>query len=236
MLSFFYYYICFENLCVPKLWMHFLFYLMFLQNDQKQQLELLSAICRYSLIEKHFLSGVFSYCLAWEGFSFIQVLNRMGHAQVFVYCLAGPRDQRGKRCVSMVSNSALPASDTKDSCSLLAFSITPIVSERAQDKQKEPNTKEKQDVSHYIQNISVTYGCLYTDPFIEKSETFLLFRVILHNCIFLICTKHLSLPFLPLQHLKHSILARRTCEQMLALASYVSSAYWAFTEICQMKT
>lgn len=48
----------------------------------------------------------------------------------------------------MVSSSALPASNTKDSCSLLAFSITPIVSGRAEDKQKDCYTTEV--VSHYI--------------------------------------------------------------------------------------
>lgn len=53
----------------------------------------------------------------------------------------------------MVSSSALPASNTKDSCSLLAFSITPIVSGRTEDKQKDPYTIERPVVSHYIQYI-----------------------------------------------------------------------------------
>lgn len=80
----------------------------------------------------------------------MQVLNRPGLVQVFVYSLAGPRDYRDKRCVSMVSSSALPSSNAKDSC-LLALSITPVVSGRAEDKQKDPYTIERPVVSHYIQ-------------------------------------------------------------------------------------
>lgn len=83
-------------------------------------------------------------------FSFMQVLNRPRLVQVFVFSLAGPRDYRDKHCVSMVSSSALPSYNATESC-LLALSITPIVSGRAEDKQRDPYTIERRVVSHYIQ-------------------------------------------------------------------------------------
>lgn len=93
----------------------------------------------------------------------MQVLNRLGLAQVFVYSVAGPRDQRGKHCVAMVSSSALPASNTEDSCSLLAFGITPIVSGRAEDKQKDLYTGKKAGCeSLHIYSISGSYGVCTT--------------------------------------------------------------------------
>lgn len=112
------------------------------------------AVCYRDTVGKQSIKTVPPWCIFISCrlgmFSFMQVQNRPWLAQVFVYSLAGPRDQRYKHCVAMVSSSALPASNTKDSRSLVAFSITPIVSGRAEDKQKNPYTTERQVVSHYI--------------------------------------------------------------------------------------
>lgn len=128
-------------------------------------------------------------------FSFMQVLNRPGLAQVFVYSLAGPRDQSGKHCVAMVSSSALPASNTKGSCSLLAFSITPIVSGRAEDKQKDPYTKkERQVVSHYIRYTQSVWLSVHQYLLLQKKKspsvtrTFWLFLFILFSRGHLSCS------------------------------------------------
>lgn len=119
---------------------------------------------------KLLLPGVFSYRADWGRFSFMQVLNRPRLAQVFVYSLAGPRDQRDKHCVAMVSSSALPASDTKDSCSLLAFSITPIVSGRAEDKQKRSLYNRGTGLCVIIYSKYCPYGCHRWSVLLQKKQ------------------------------------------------------------------
>ena len=69
-------------------------------------------------------------------FSFMQVLNRTGHAQVFCLLSGKGLESQALRCHGFQFSSV--CTDTKDSCSFSAFSIAPIVSGRAEDKEKEP--------------------------------------------------------------------------------------------------
>lgn len=70
----------------------------------------------------------------------------------------------------MVSSSALPASDTKDSCSLLAFSITPIVSGRAEDKQKRSLYNRGTGLCVIIYSKYCPYGCHRWSVLLQKKQ------------------------------------------------------------------
>lgn len=86
-----------KGICVSKL------YTPFVKNRKgggkkkspKRQLGLfVCGVVRYldTVLSKHFLSGVcFHIVLIGKVFLFMQVLNRTGHAQVFVYSLAGSK-------------------------------------------------------------------------------------------------------------------------------------------------